>query len=128
MSPLRTTSIPPGLRVRCARARIRPGMEEEAERWMQMLNDRHAEAVRTLERERVAVEVVFRERDDDGDWLIWVMIQGEGGDSIAESPFSIDRDHAAFAERCKLPNQPEMDAQLLLLPAPVLDAVLGWAQ
>jgi hypothetical protein len=29
-----------------------------------------------LERERVAVEIVFRERDDDGDWLVWVMIHG----------------------------------------------------
>jgi hypothetical protein len=57
-------------------------MEREAERWMQMLNDRRDEAVQTLERERVAIEIVFRERDDDGDWLVWVMIQGDGGASI----------------------------------------------
>jgi len=102
-------------------------MEREAERWMQMLNDRHEEAVRTLERERVAIEIVFRERDDDGDWLMWVMIQGDGGASIEDSPFDIDRDHAAFAERVKLPNRPEAEPQLLLLPEPVRDAVLGWA-
>ena len=40
-------------------------MEQEAERWMQMLNDRRDEAVQTRERERVAIEVVFRERHDD---------------------------------------------------------------
>jgi hypothetical protein len=45
-------------------------MEQEAERWMRMLNDRRDEAVQTLERERVAIEIVFRERDDDGDWLV----------------------------------------------------------
>lgn len=120
--------IPPDLRVRCARAQIRPGMEEEAERWMQMLDDRHAEAVETLERERVAVEIVFRERDEHGDWLVWVMIQGEGGKSSADSPFPIDHDHAAFAERCKLPNRQEAEPQLLLMPEPVRDAVLRWAQ
>jgi hypothetical protein len=120
-------SIPPGLRVRCARARIRPGMEAEAERWMQMLNDRQAEAVETLERERVAMEIVFRERDDEGDWLVWVMIHGEGGASIQDSPFDIDRDHAAFAERVKLPSGPEAEPQVLLLPDPVREAVLRWA-
>ena len=102
-------------------------MEDEAVRWMQMLNDRRDEAVRTLERERVALEIAFRERDDDGDWLVWVMIQGEGGESIDDSPFEIDRDHAAFAQRVKLPNRPEAEPQLLLLPEPVRAAVLGWA-
>jgi hypothetical protein len=102
-------------------------MEQEAERWMQMLNDRQDEAVQTLQRERVALEIVFRERDDDGDWLIWVMIQGEGGASIEDSPFEIDRDHAAFAACVKMPNRPEAEPQLLLLPEPVRDAVLRWA-
>jgi hypothetical protein len=102
-------------------------MEQEAERWMQMLNDRCEEAVQTLERERVAIEIVFREHDDDGDWLVWVMIQGKGGASIEDSPFEIDREHAAFAERVKLPNRPEAEAELLLLAEPVRDAVLQWA-
>jgi hypothetical protein len=91
------------------------------------LNDRRVEAAQTLERERVAVEIVFRERDDDGDWLVWVMIQGDGGASTEDSPFDIDHEHAAFAERVKLPNRPEAEPQLLLLPDPVRDAVLGWA-
>jgi hypothetical protein len=102
-------------------------MEQEAERWMRMLNDRRDEAEQTLERERVAIEIVFRERDDDGDWLVWVMIQGEGGASIEDSPFEVDRDHAAFAERVKHPNRPEAEPQLLLLAEPVHDAVLRWA-
>ena len=55
------------------------------------------------------------------------MIQGEGGASIEESPFEIDADHAAFAERCVIPGAPEAEPQLLLLPAPVRGAVLRWA-
>jgi hypothetical protein len=123
----RPKSIPQGLRVRCARARIRAGMEEEAGRWMRMINDREPEAVQTLERERVALEIVFRERDDDGDWLVWVMIQGDHGESIDDSPFAIDRDHRAFAERVKEPNRPDAEPQALLMPAPVRDAVLRWS-
>ena len=102
-------------------------MEDEAQRWMQMLNDRECEAVQTLERERVALEVVFRERDGDGDWLVWVMVHGEQGESIDDSPFEIDRDHLAFAERVKLPSQPEAEPQVLLMPGPVRDAVVRWA-
>jgi uncharacterized protein DUF6176 len=104
-------------------------MEAEAERWMRMLNDRRDEAVRTLERERerVALEIVFRERDEHGDGLVWMTIQGERGASIADSPFEIDREHLAFAERCKLPNRPDAEPQLLLMPEPVRDAVLRWA-
>src|SRR5919107_6450324 len=102
MAPPVPASIPPGLRARCVRARIRPGMEDEAERWMRMLNERRDEAVQTLERERVAVEMVFRERDEDGEWLVWVMLEGEGGASIEDSPFEIDHEHAAFARRVKL--------------------------
>ncbi len=124
MSP---KTIPPGLRVRCGRARIRPGAEQEAERWMAMLNDLSSEAVQTLERERMAIELVFRERDDDGDWIVWVLIQGDGGASIADSPFPIDRDHAAFGQRCLLPGRPEAEPQVMLMPALVRDAVLGWA-
>ncbi len=102
-------------------------MEEEADRWMQMLNDRVAEAVETLKRERVAIEMIFRERDEQGEWLVWVLVHGEGGEAIDDSPFEIDRDHLAFAERVKLPNAPEGEPQLLLMPAPVKQAVLSWA-
>jgi hypothetical protein len=103
-------------------------MEDQAGRSMRMLNDRCSEAVQTLERERVAVEAVFRERDEHGDWLVWVMIEGEGGESIADSPFEIDRDHAAFVTRCTLPNRRELEPQLLLMPQPVRDAVQRWAR
>jgi hypothetical protein len=122
-----TDSIPPGLRVRFARARIRPGMEREAERWMQMLNDRYDEAVQTLERERMAVEIIFREHDDDGDWLIWIMVHGDAGEPVETSPFDLDRDHIAFEDRVLFADMPEAKPELLLMPAPIRDAVLRWA-
>jgi hypothetical protein len=123
MPTARPSTIPRDLRVRYARRRIRPGMRAEVDRWMDMLNERCDEAVATLERERVAAELVFR----DGDALVWVMIQGEGGAAIDDSPFAIDREHAAFAGRCLLPREPEAEPLVLLLPAPVREAVLASA-
>jgi len=60
----RPTSIPPGVRVELSRARIKPGMGGEVDRWMRMLNDRLDECVATLDRERMAVELIFRDRDE----------------------------------------------------------------
>jgi len=67
-----------------------------------------AKPLRTLERERVAIETVFCERDDEGDRLVWVMIQGDGGALIHDSPFEIDREHAASrsAARCPTGRRP----------------------
>lgn len=92
-----------------------------------MLNDRLEEAVETLDREHVAVEIAFRHHDDQGDWLLWLMIQGDHGASAADSPFPIDRDHADFAHRCRETPWLEAEPQVLLLPAPVRAAILDWA-
>ena len=115
-------SLPPGLRIRMARARIRPGMSDEADRWMAMLNARLAEAEQTLDRERMALELVFR----DGDSLVWVLLQGEHGAGIDDSPFAIDREHLEFAERVCEPRV-EATPELFLAPPPVRAALLAWA-
>jgi hypothetical protein len=93
---------------------------------MQMLNDRHNDAVQTLERERMAIEIIFRERDKQGDWLIWIMVHGDGGEPVETSPFDLDHAHVAFEDRVLLADQPEAEPQLLLMPAPVRQVVLAW--
>jgi hypothetical protein len=120
------TSIPPGVRVELSRARIKPGMGGEVDRWMRMLNERLDECVATLDRERMAVELIFRDRDELGEWLYVVSIQGEGGEGLETSTHAIDRDHVEFARRCKEPGWLEAEPQLLLLPDPVRRAVLAW--
>lgn len=125
MSEISPGSLPPGLRVQFGRARILPDMEEETRRWMQMLNERLDEATQTLDRERTVLEMAFLETDDaDQLWLIWLQIQGEAGESIDSSPFEIDRDHIAFAHRCKEPGWRMAEPQLLLAPEPVRQALL----
>jgi hypothetical protein len=123
----RPASIPSGLRVELSRARVKPGMGGEVDRWMQMLNDRLDECVATLDRERMAVELIFRDRDEQGEWLYVMSIQGEGGEGLDASPHAIDRDHAEFSRRCKEPGWLEAEPQLLLLPEPVRRAVVQWA-
>jgi len=126
MSQARPPSIPPGLVVRLSRAKVLPGASAEADRWMAMLNDRLEECVATLDRERMAIEIVFRLTEDGEDYLYWVSVHG--ADGINFDPGSaIDRDHLAQAKRTKEPGWTEAEPQLLLLPGPVREAVLAWA-
>ncbi len=126
MSPERPSSIPPGLVVELSRARVKPGAGEQADRWMRMLNDRLGECVATLERERMAIEIVFRLREDGEDYLYWVSVKGEGGAGL-DPDLPIDRDHIEQAKRTKEPGWVEAEPQVLMLPDPVREAVLAWA-
>ena len=119
-------SIPDGLVLELSRGTVLPGASAEADRWMAMLDDRLDECVATLDRERMAVEIVFRLREDGRDHLYWVTIKGVGGSGLDLSN-PIDRDHDAQARRTKEPGWVEAEPQVLLLPDPVRRAVLAWA-
>ena len=120
-------SIPEGLVVELSRAKVLPGAGPEADRWMKMLDDRVEECVATLDRERMAVEIVFRLQEDGADYLYWVAIRGEDGAPLETSEHPIDHDHEAQARRTKEPGWVEAEPQVLLLPEPVRKAVLAWA-
>lgn len=118
--------IPAGLVVELSRATVLPGASAEADRWMAMLGDRLDECVATLDRERMAVEIVFRLTEGDSDHLYWVAIRGAGGAGL-DLEIPIDRDHEAQARRTKEPGWVEAEPQVLMLPEPVRRAVLDWA-
>ncbi|MET9893519.1 DUF6176 family protein [Streptomyces sp. NPDC006465] len=126
MSEERPASIPSGLVVELSRAKVKPGAEAEADRWMRMLNDRLDECVATLDRERMAIEIVFRLREDGEDHLFWVTVRGQDGEGLEHS-LPIDRDHIEQAKRTKEPGWVEAEPQVLMLPEPVRKAVLSWA-
>ena len=124
--PKRPASIPEGLVVELSRGKVLPGASAEADRWMAMLNDRLDEAVATLDRERMAIEIVFRLKEGDDEYLYWVSVRGAHGASLdLQTP--TDRDHEAQARRTKEPGWVEAEPQVLLLPDPVRRAVLAWA-
>ncbi|MFJ3306136.1 DUF6176 family protein [Streptomyces sp. NPDC086549] len=118
--------IPSGLVVELSRAKVKPGAEAEADRWMRMLNDRLDDCVATLDRERMAIEIVFRLREHDEDYLFWVTVRGEDGAGL-DRDLPIDRDHMEQARRTKEPGWVEAEPQVLMLPEPVRQAVLSWA-
>jgi hypothetical protein len=121
-----TPSIPSGLRVELSRCKVKPGQSAEADRWMQMLNDRVDECVATLDAERMAIEIIFRLKEDGEDYLFWVSVFGAGGSGLDVSN-PVDHDHQEFGRRVKEPGWVEAEPQLLLLPDPVRRAVLDWA-
>lgn len=122
----RPSTIPDGLRVELSRAKVKPGQSAEADRWMRMLNERADECVATLDRERMAIEIVFRLHEDSEDFLYWVSIFGPDGGGLDES-VAIDRDHVEIGRRVKKPGWVEATPHLLLMPEPVRRAVLHWA-
>jgi hypothetical protein len=93
---------------------------------MRMLNDRLDECVASLDRERMAIEIVFRLRENGEEYLYWVTVKGQDGAGLDED-LPIDRDHIAAARRVKEPGWVEAQPQVLMLPDPVREAVLAWA-
>jgi hypothetical protein len=126
MTAPRPKSIPEGLVVELSRGKVLPGASAEADRWMQMLNDRIDECVATLDRERMAIEIVFRLREGEDDYLYWMSVHGADGGGL-DLDNAIDRDHLAQAKRTKEPGWVEAEPQVLMLPEPVRQAVLDWA-
>jgi hypothetical protein len=122
----RPSSIPPGLRVELSRARVLPGKSELTDRWMAMLNARVDECVATLDREKMALEIVFRRTDDDGEWIYWLSLYGPDGAGLDES-VAIDRDHVALGRQCKEPGWEEATPQFFLAPESVRNAIASWA-
>jgi hypothetical protein len=116
-------SIAPGLQVELSRQRLLPGASPTADEWMAMLNSRLVECEATIDREHVALELAFRLEHQGGEWLYWLMIKGLGGADLDES-IPIDRDHVAFAKRCKEPGWEDATAQLLLATSEVRTAIL----
>lgn len=95
---------------------------------MRMLQERHEECLATLDRERMALEVVFRLREEDGtEVLWWFALRGLAGASITDSPYPVDADLDAQARRTKEPGWVDADPQVVLMPDSVREAVEQWA-
>src|SRR4051812_47092205 len=88
------------MKVQLTRFRIKADKLERVDEWLRVLNQRIDECVATLEREKMLIEVVFRERYKDEDFLYWFMIQHESGERIETSPHEIDRVHRSFGQEC----------------------------
>jgi hypothetical protein len=116
------------MRVELTRFRVRSGKSERVDEWLGMLNERMPETVATLEREQMKVEVIFRERIGDEEYLSWFAIQGEAGESVHSSPHEVDRLHLEFWRECIDSSAGAVDAvpQVVMVPDDVARA-MGWS-
>jgi hypothetical protein len=115
------------MKVQLTRYRIRPDKLERADEWIRVMNERIKECVETLEREKMFVEVVFRERYQGQDYLYWFTIQHESGAPLETSPHEIDKIHRAFGRECIDLTYGAVDPmpQLVLVP-PEIAAAMNW--
>lgn len=80
--------------------RIKLGKETRAREWMQVLRDRKAECIQTLEREKMVLETIFMTEKDGRLYLSWFSIQGDNAESVESSEHEIDKLHGAFWDEC----------------------------
>lgn len=88
------------MKVALTRFRIKPDKINRVDEWLRELNQRIDECVVTLAREKMYVEVVFRERYNGEEFLYWFSIQHESGEPLETSPHEIDKIHRAFGREC----------------------------
>ncbi len=85
----------------CFKVKLRPGSVERVREWAAELNGRGDEVRATLRDERVAVESVFLDQTDHGDFLIYYMKAEslETARSVAQrSHHAIDAYHQQFKD------------------------------
>ena len=72
------------MKVELTRLRIKPDKIARVDEWLRELNQRIDECVATFAREKMYVEVVFRERYNGEDFLYWFSIQHESGELVSQ--------------------------------------------
>lgn len=111
------SSVPDGLHLELSRAQIKPGKEAEAHEWMAELNRREAECVATLGRERTPFQAAFFHRESDGSlWLYYLTLIGNEAPEFDAEASDIDKTHADYGLRVKIPGWEELQPMLMLTP------------
>jgi len=117
------------MKVELSKYRVIPGKERRVDAWIDALKRRYEEALETLEREEMQVEVIFREVEGDEHFLFWFTIQRETGADVETSPHDLDKVHIDFWNECidKTYEPRESVAQLALVPRRISRAA-GWGE
>ena len=113
------------MKVELTRLRIKQGKSARVDEWLKMINDRVDEAVETLDREGMKLEVIFREMIGDNDYLCWFTVQSETGEPLETSPFDLDGKHTEFGDECIDHDHGghEAQPQVILVPRAVAKAM-----
>ena len=115
------------MKVELTRFRVCEEKSVRVDEWLKMLNENMNEVIHTLDREKMKLEVIFREVIEDREYLYWVSIQDEAGEDVHSSPFEVDRMHIAFHDECIDHAYGARDAQpqVVMVPRKIAQA-MGW--
>jgi Family of unknown function (DUF6176) len=84
----------------------------------------HTETVATLEREKMYLEAIFRDRVNQKDVIYWLVIRGEGGATSETSPLAIDQQYQQFMhETLKKGSRTTLSTEYALVP-PFIEAAI----
>src|SRR4051812_17132897 len=88
------------MKIELERFHVLPGKSPRVDEWMNMLNTKLDECLVTFDREQMYLEVIFREKQADEEYLYWFSMQGEDGEAVLTSEHQLDKDHIAFSREC----------------------------
>jgi predicted RNA-binding protein len=79
---------------------VKKGKRQQVDEWLRFLNREMPGVLLTLEDEKMYVEMIFREKDAEDDYLYWFSMQAEGGAAVEDSDSDIDRIHMQYWREC----------------------------
>ena len=88
------------MKCECSRFKVIEGKSALVDEWLSFLNHHIKETSLTLADEKIYVEAIFRERNDEGEFLYWFTLEDEGGQKVEESTSWIDQKHLEYWYAC----------------------------
>ena len=115
------------VKVELSRFKVKKGKADRVDEWMELLNNNMGELIQSLDREKMQIEVIFREIISGEEYLYWFSVQGDSGEMADTSPFELDKRHLAFHDECVDHSYGMRDAQaqVIMVPEKVAKA-MAW--
>ncbi|KAA8324603.1 hypothetical protein FE407_07870 [Leuconostoc carnosum] len=88
------------MNIELSRFRVKEGKSKVVDEWLAFLNENIEETLLTLDREKMYVENIFREKLNGEEFLYWYSIQGKGGQQVEESDSWVDKKHLQYWNEC----------------------------
>ena len=122
--PVLAASVSPQFTVTLYRFELNPDKLERFQDWVNFEHAHHSETVDTLEREKMYVEAIFRDREREKSVIYWLAVQGQGGGHTDDSPLPIDKQYEQFMqETLKKGSRTTLFTEYVLVSPVVAEAI-----
>ncbi|MGL4819054.1 MAG: DUF6176 family protein [Bacilli bacterium] len=88
------------MKIELTKFRVKSGKTERVTEWLSFLRTHKVQVEKTLVDEQMFVETIFREFREDGEYMYWYSVQGEGGSCVEDSQHWVDREHLKYWREC----------------------------